>query len=94
MIFIFSITIFGSIFLAIFASSLLWKYEKRTYLGFIPVLSMIPIGFLMMIVYRNVQHSSLSAEQFVIIIYFSCLIYFSIQLLFVLHRVKRIKAKT
>ncbi|HAX03195.1 MAG: hypothetical protein A2Y45_07160 [Tenericutes bacterium GWC2_34_14] len=74
-------TTFCGSFLAIWAASLLWKNCASYIYGFIPVLSMVVVGFFMMGIFFVYRPDCLSLEQYVIILYGSSILYFIIQLL-------------
>lgn len=74
-------TSFSGSFLTIWAASLLWKHCVFYIYGFIPVLSMVVVGFLMMGAFSVYKPDGLSLGQYVIILYGSSIFYFIIQLL-------------
>lgn len=84
------ITVFVSVFLSIWAASLLWKESSvKPFFGFVPVLSMMFMGFLMMFIYQLFIDIVQSRELLVYLIYSGCVLFFFIQLLVVFSITKR-----
>ena len=77
------LTTFSGSFLSIWAASLLWKHCASYIYGFIPILSMVLIGFIMMGVFSIYRPNGLSLESYILILYGSSILYFIIQLLVV-----------
>jgi hypothetical protein len=88
------LTTFSIPFLAIWAASLLWKRCTSYIYGFIPVLSMVVVGFIMMGVFSFYRPTHLSLENYVLILYGSSILYFIIQLLIVYKIVQKFCLKT
>ena len=82
------VTVIGSIFLSVWASSLLWKYAKHTWTGFMTAGSMALIGILMMVVFDTWRPAFLTLAQYILVLYGVCLLYFTVQLAIVLKSTK------
>lgn len=80
------LTSFSGTFLAIWAASLLWKHCASYIYGFIPVLSMIAVGFIMLGVFSIYRPDGISLEAYILTLYGSSILYFVIQLL-VVHKI-------
>ena len=80
------LTSFSGSFLSIWAASLLWKHCASYIYGFIPVLSMVGVGFIIMGVFFIYRPDGISLEAYILILYGSSILYFIIQL-FVVHKI-------
>jgi len=89
MLFALIITVAGSIFLSIFASSILWKYTVHRWYGYITSLSMAVIGILMMLIFDQWKPEFLTLSQYILVLYGLCLLYFILQLIFVIKWTKK-----
>jgi predicted membrane channel-forming protein YqfA (hemolysin III family) len=89
MLFAFMFTVAGSIFLSILASSFLWKYKIHMWYGYITSLSMAVIGILMMLIFDQWKPEFLTLSQYVLVLYGLCLLYFILQLIFVMKWTKQ-----
>jgi hypothetical protein len=85
----FIICTFGSIGISILSSSILWKFGKVFWHGYIPVLSMIPAGILMLLIFDLWQPTFLTINNYVLILYSLCFLFFIIQLMVVLQITKK-----
>lgn len=80
MLVMFIVCVFGSIFLSIFAASILWKTATKKWIGFLPVIFMPIVGGLMIVIFLTWYPANLTIEQEVVAIYLGCLAYFAAQL--------------
>ena len=82
------LTTFSGTFLAVWAASLLWKHHPSYMYGFIPVLSMVVVGFIMMGIFSLYRPNRLSLETYILILYGCSILYFIIQL-YVVYKIIR-----
>jgi hypothetical protein len=87
------LTTFSGTFLAIWTASLLWKHCVSYIYGFIPILSMVVVGFIMMGVFLIYRPDGLSLGNYILILYGSSILYFIIQLLVVYKIIQKRKSK-
>jgi hypothetical protein len=87
------LTSFSCTFLAIWAASLLWKHCASYIYGFIPVLSMVVVGFIMMGVFLSYIPNWLSLGNYILILYGCSILYFIIQLLVVYKIIQKHKSR-
>ncbi len=87
-------TSFSGTLLAIWAASLLWKHCASYIYGFIPALSMIAVGIIMIGVFSIYRPNGLSLEAYILTLYGSAILYFVIQLLVVHKIIKKHNSKT
>ena len=86
------VTVFSSVFLSIWAASLLWKESSiKPFFGFIPVLMMTIIGFLIMFIFQHLKDIVPSRELLVYLIYSGCVLFFFIQLMIVSSITRRLR---
>ncbi len=75
------ITVFSSVFLSIWAASLLWRESSiKPFFGFIPILSMMFMGFMMMLLFSLLIDRVQSRDILVYLLYSGCVFFFLIQL--------------
>ncbi len=75
------ITVFSSVFLSIWAASLLWRESSiKPFFGFIPILSMMFMGFMMMLLFSILIDRVQSRDILVYLLYSGCVFFFLIQL--------------
>lgn len=87
------LTVFSACFLALWAASLLWKHCTSSLYGYIPVLSMVIIGIIMMMVFQVYRPNFLSLKQYILALYGCCVLYFTLQLCVVYILVNKFRSK-
>jgi len=89
MLFALIITVAGSIFLSTLASSILWKSKIHQWYGYITSFSLAVIGVLMMLIFDQWKPEFLTLSQYILVLYGLCLLYFILQLVFVMKWTKK-----